>query len=1272
MKAQLPSLLRRLALRTFSLVASFSLVLAADAVAQTLAQPAQTLVTVAAQSLGSAIDAGALPGSQRLSLTLTLAADPARSAALDQFLTEATTAGSAKYHQWLTPAQFAAAYAPAAGSLGAAQSWAQSNGLSVDSVSPAGSRLTVSGPAARLQTAFSVSLRQYQIAGQMYFANATAPSLTAVPFLAGVDGLDNLPSSRGTQTLDSFSTLAGLIDANLTTVLVLDSALTAAALTPSHLAEYQALSRQAAAQGITLIAATSFPAIRPEILAIAAPGDPAPLQLDPGVVAARPTWQVATGLPAGFFRMAPDFTASSLAELAQAFTTLDTQIGTRQGNVAAMLYSLGPVPHLFPQADGAAAGTWETATGLGVIDLKVLSNAFPRATGGAQVQLQSAPSSVTHGTPYTLSAYVTSTNGGNTTPSGTVSFSSTNANFPSSVQFIASGAATYTPALMPGGTYPITAQYSGDGTYGPATGTTTATIQPEAANFGITAPASATLGASIAVNVTLTSASSFGVPTGSVMVTPNGLNGLAAQTQTLATQGSTAQANYTFTPKQAGTVSFQAACTSGDQSFTCYNQPTASTTIPQAVSTTTLVLSNSSPVAGTPITLSATVAGVSGINPTGQVQFFDNGTNLGSFAAPNATLTTTLQPGLTHSLTATYPGDTNYTMSTSAPATPTVGTDPTTTTAQLASASIVYGSNGTLTIAVAPTTGATINGAAPTGNVSVTGIGSTAMSFPLGGGSVVVPLNMLAVGTYSISVSYPGDKNYSASSVTGVVETVTASVATVTDMLSPTTFTTGSTGTLTVQITLPGASPVLPANSGFTATINGAAGAVYSGVFTVNPGGNTGTGSVTIQAPLAGSYTLTVVCATNATFSCTSPSPIALTSTATSTAPVSSGTTADTTVLTVSPVAPAAGAAVTLTATITAAATAITANPITGTVTFYDGTTALGAAVPVATMGANGVATTSVTLAGATMHSLTAVYSGSTTYVTSTSAAVSVTTTAVPAAIALTSSLTNGLAGLAITFTARVTGSTLTGVSPTGSVSFFNSSGPTLLGTVPLTSGGAGVAVASLTTTGLAAGSQVIYAVYSGDLNFGSVTSSNITLGLFDYNLTFTPQALTLAQGTSGQVTMVLGSIGNFAGTVAFGCVPPANALITCSFKNVLVGPQGNTIMTVATTAATKADLHPQDTGFGGKLAGATAFAALLCVLLPGGRRRRLPALLLVLLTLGLATNLGCSNNFTTGTPSSSTTSGTPLGTFIITVNTAGSDGTNTVRHNYSYQVNVQ
>ena len=1263
--------LRRIAIGAGISALGFLLAAAPPAVAQgdlssnRIAIPART-----AASLPTATDVGALPSSQRLSLTLTLAPTADRAAALDQFLTDVVTRSSSSYHQWVTPAQFAANFGATADQLATVSAWAQANGLTVDAVSTSGARLTVSGFTPQVEAAFAVTLRSYQVNGGLYYAPQAKPSLpSGAGAIAAVDGLDNLPVTSGGSTISaalSLPTLAVAVDANDSPMLTLDATAATGTLSAAQVAGYRSLFRQAAAQGITTLVSrtatsTGFPANLTDATAVALPGDVADTSAP---VDARPTWQFAPGLPADSLRYGPDLTVTSLAALAQTLSSIALRTGGRLGNVNATLYELAPIPDLYTQPDAVAAGTWESATGLGRVDLNRLAQVFPAGTSSAQVSVSSSTGSPIHGQSFTLSSTVTSSAGG-ATPTGTVTYTAPQAGFQSTTVSLGSnGNGTTQGLLIPGGTYNITASYSGDGTYASSSSSVfILTVQPEAAQFTISSPASVALGANVSPTVTVASASGFGTPNINITVTPSGITGATPSTQTLSGSSGTVTGTFAFTTTQAGTVSFQAQCTPNDSSFTCYTPQTASSTVPQATPTVTLSVAPTSPTAGAAVTLTAPVTGVSGINPTGSVQFFDGTTSLGFGSAPNATYTTSnLLPGQTHSLTAAYLGDTNYVKVTSAAVSVPVATAPTTTSVITSATTATYGQTVTLNITVAGTS--TVNGTLPTGTLTFTGAG-TVTTATLSGGSANVSLTSLPVGTYTIGTSYSGDANYGASNGNTVVVTVTQSVASLNTSISSTSFTTGSSSTLTVTVTLPG-NAQLPSGSGFIASITGISGATYPGTFTVNAGGNTGTGAVTIPAPTAGNYTLQVTCATNTNFTC-APSALSISSTATT--GTTSGTTATTTTLVPSSTSPAAGQAITLTATVTAAAAAIAANPISGTVIFYDGTTQIGTGT-ITAGGTTYTATATVTLTGAS-HSLTATYSGNTIYAASTSAAVSVSGAAVTSSISLSANTTSVLTGVTVTFTAIVGGTTTAGTAPTGTVSFYLAgNSPALLGTASLSPSGSGLAIATFSTSTLPAGSDLVYAVYKGDANFATVTSADVSLGLSDYNITFVPQTLTLTRGKTGQTTLILGIVNNFAGTVVFGCTPSPNTLITCSFNPTTLTGGGTTTMTVVTTAPASAEFKSAPP-LSGKVVGGISFAALVCFLLPG-RRRRLPLLLLLFLGLGVSMNIGCSQGNFVAHPANGTAGGTPLGTTTITVSTAGTDGVNTVKHNYTYQVTIQ
>jgi hypothetical protein len=1235
-------------------------------------------------SLPSAIDTGPVPSSQRLSLTLTLAPSAAQAAALDRYLSELTTASSPNFHHWLTPQQFAATYAPAPDRIAAASSWLAAEGLSVDAVSPSGMRLSVSGFAARVEAAFATKLDTFQINGHLCYANIAQPSLPAdaASFFAAIDGLDDLPDDSGAlgpglvakarAAIDaqpsglSLQSLASVVDANASPTLSLDAGAWSATRSASQIAGLSALFRQAAAQGITTFiygasSAQGFPSGFPETTSVAAPGA---TSAGAAPIAARPAWQFAPGLPADGLRDTPDI-AASLADISQAVSSIQTATGGRLGNINPVLYALAPTPGLFTHPDSAAAGAWQPATGLGVIDTAKLVKAYPHGTGTSTLSVVSSNTSPTHGQSFYLTVSIASTNGGGM-PTGVITFSATQSAFlSSSVPLTGAGTAQSVNYTLPGGSYNITATYSGDSSYASTTASINVTVQPEAANFQISAPASVSLGGTLTAVVTLSSASGFGTPSGSVLVTPSGITSATPITQTLTGSNGTASGSYAFATNQAGSVSLQASCTSLDPSFTCFTPQSSTTTVPQATPSIALTVMPTNPMAGAPVTMTAAVSGVAGIGPTGSVQFFDGTTSVGFGSAPNATFTGKLGSGTSHAITAVYQGDSNYLKATSNAVNLSVGTVSTTTSVNASALTASYGQSITLNITVVPSS--VVNGTQPTGTLSFTGAGAITSS-PVSGGSANITLNNLAVGTYTIGTSYSGDANYAASTGNNVVLTITPSNASLNASLSSTSFTTGSTSTLTVTVTLPGSAQLAPGNT-FIATIAGVTGATYTGTFAVNTGGNTGTGSATIPAPAAGTYQMQITCGANANFTCT-PTSLSISSTSTTGGGSATGTTPTTTVLTYSPLKPAVGQTITLTATVSAAAAAVTANPIAGKVSFFDGTMLLGTA-SIATVGANGVATATVTLTGTMAHSLTATYQGNTVYAASTSAAVPLTLAASAATLVLTSNVPYTVAGTSVVLTATITGTSASGAGPMGIVSFYIAGPtPTLIGTATVGSASPGVGTAVFSTSNLPSGSLSIYATYAGDANFGSTISNTISLGLGDYNLVFVPSTLTVSNGTSGTTTGVVTLINNFSGTITLACAPPLNFQMSCGFNPTVLTAGGSTTLTVTTTAPKTASNPAALDSRPGATYGLTALGALLGCLLPTRRRGRLPGLLLLLLAFGLTMNLGCSgNNFSIV---AQTNAGTPLGTTLLNVTTVGTSGANTVRHNYTFQVTVQ
>ena len=310
-----------------------------------------------------------------------------------------------------------------------------------------------------------------------------------------------------------------------------------------------------------------------------------------------------------------------------------------------------------------------------------------------------------------------------------------------------------------------------------------------------------------------------------------------------------------------------------------------------------------------------------------------------------------------------------------------------------------------MTASVSPSA---FNTASPTGTVTFTSTPQGIIgSAPLSGSTATLTLGSLPVGAYTITASYSGDGNYAGStSTTPVSITVTIVNATLTATIAPSANVPyGATATVTATVALPNSSGA-PAGP-VTATIESVTGAVFTATLSPNPGGNTATANIVVNAPPpnAKGYTVEVSCQGNTNFQCQSPVDLIMTTVFGNTL----------TTMNVSPSAPQAGQPVTLTATINNAGNATGTYTFSGNVTFYDN----GAQIATAAVATN-QATTNKTLAGNIQHSIVAKYSGDANWNPSTSAPQSVSPSLLPATMTLTSNVTTALAGVNIVFTATV------------------------------------------------------------------------------------------------------------------------------------------------------------------------------------------------------------------------------------------------------------
>ncbi|MGA3209935.1 MAG: Ig-like domain-containing protein [Terriglobales bacterium] len=316
-------------------------------------------------------------------------------------------------------------------------------------------------------------------------------------------------------------------------------------------------------------------------------------------------------------------------------------------------------------------------------------------------------------------------------------------------------------------------------------------------------------------------------------------------------------------------------------------------------------------------------------------------------------------------------------------------------------------------------------------------------------------------GTYSLSAKYDGSTLKSPSTSNTVTQTVNKL----------------SSATAVVSSSNPS---IYGQSVTFTATITPAGPPAPTGTVAFSSNGTTITGCSAVKL----SASQTAACATTAlAFGTGSIKAVYSgdsnysTSTSTAVSQVVNQATS-TTALTASPASPSTGGE---TVTFTAKVTPKYGGAVTGTVTFYNGSTAIGT-ISVSEAGVAKLNYSALT-AGST-HSITAKYNGSTSIAASTSPVLSYTVNFDTTTTVLAVSPNPSTTVQSVTLTATVTPGN--GVAATGTVGFY--SGTTLLANVALSGG-----VATLDHTFTTTGTYSLTAKYDGSTLKSASTSATIT-----------------------------------------------------------------------------------------------------------------------------------------------------------------------------------
>jgi subtilase family serine protease len=1087
-------------------------------------------------------------------MILLLEPSAAQRAALDAELAAQQTPGSCEYHRWLTPQQFANAYANSAADVSAVVSWLRAQGFTVAPLPASRGWVEFSGAAAQVTQTFGAPIHGYSTAAGTRYALRGAISVPAA-LSAVIHGLVSLDGSRSAAAMTAPQPMA-------------TSAAALASETDSTRAE--AMTPQLAAQSIHF---GGLPHGAGESIAIAARSNIQPAD----VSAFRSTFGLADNpvsvVPAG---ADPGFTTDqAAAELAASWagaaapsarivvvparSTAATD-GIDLSLAAIVDQSLAHTLLVGYSACEAAvseshqafyAALYRQASAQGIAAIAATGDSGAAACHAAGVSVP-----VTTG--YSVNALAATPWN---TAIGAAAFSARDAS-----EFAAwSPINAADPAYATGGgrsaTYSVPAWQAG------LAGTTTARLLPD---FTLPTALDSALSRGVAFCFSASASTS-----GCSLVSAGGSGAAAAifaGVSAAIAQQNGPQGNLTprlyalrsraevFNDVQAGTA--RLACAAGSQgcdasgtigydAATGYDLasglgvPDASALLkawPDVGATSSTVNLSVSPTQSNdtynpqaPITLTATVSGTAG-TPTGSVDFLDQktGSNLNSTpvtldssGAASLPVHGTMPQG-GNTIIAKYSGDTTYAANNSTgltvniqPSTTTTTVTPATTTPKVNTAF-----NVTVTIAVGSPPAGTVT---PTGNITLTVDGANyaieAATTASGTTSATFSVTLNSSGSHNLQAIYAGDSNYTTSTSTSVAVNAASNTATVSLAVSP------NQGTYNPSASLTFTATVSPSQSGGTTPtgtvtfLNQSTGhnlstnpvTLSSGVATVTVSSGLQVGANTIVAQYSGDSNYASANSQGSTVN------VALSST--------------TTTVTPSTLSPRVNVAFSVTAALTVSTPPAGTQSPSGNMTLtIDGTSF--ATVAVSTSGGTTSATfTGVKVTSPGNHNLQAIYAGDSNYATSTSTSVAVNAAANTVSVTLTAAPTEPNAtynpSAAIVFTA-VVASTSGGATPTGTVNFLDQATGSNLNTsaVTLDSSGKG----SITVTGgLPQGGNTIIAEYTGDTTYPATNSQALTVNIqpSTTTTTVTPSTTTPAVGVAFPVTVAVAVNSPPAGTAS-------------------------------------------------------------------------------------------------------------------------------------------
>jgi hypothetical protein len=395
-------------------------------------------------------------------------------------------------------------------------------------------------------------------------------------------------------------------------------------------------------------------------------------------------------------------------------------------------------------------------------------------TAATTTTVTALPSSSVFGQAVTFTATVAAIPPATGTPTGSVTFMDLFGNTTltlGTATLNTSGTATLPSKALPVGSDKITAMYSGDSKFDSSTSAAwTQTVNQDGTTATIVAsPNPSVFGQRLTMTITIKAAApGGGVPTGNVTIFDGSTS--------LGTVSLNSGGKETFSTRKLGVGTHSiTASYAGDSDFSGSTTAALTQIVSQADTKTTLTSSASTSRFGQPVTFTAIVKAVapgSGV-PTGTVTFYDGTTSLGSVRLNDGSGQVKITIGTfsvgTHTITASYSGDGNFTPSTSAALTQNVNQAATKTTIVSSPNSSSPG-QFTFTAKVAsvtpgigiPTGTVTFTISAPDGTTLSSG--TFQLTVVKGVDEAMFKYAFSAPGTYTIEADYNGDPNFAASS----------------------------------------------------------------------------------------------------------------------------------------------------------------------------------------------------------------------------------------------------------------------------------------------------------------------------------------------------------------------------------------------------------------------------------------------------------------------------------------------------------------------------